>query len=278
MRIQRTLNQAECANHFALQYNNQPAGLGATRSALLRLLRSIDLVSWSTHEESGRVDRRAFTRFATGSTAVFSRRQLSEAETSAVSVLIDCSQSMDHDLSATQRRIDVAEEIAVQLARLLDKAKVSFTINGFYGDDTRGYISPTGANTSETVSILTDLPVFIPFKQWKESIQKASAKLGSIHKWAQGCTPDYGSLYTALNELSQREEHRKVLFLITDAAGYNEDHAKHLQSIADKQGIKLIAIGIGHTQVETCFKVSANVFKAEELASAAFGKLLSQVR
>jgi hypothetical protein len=278
MQIRKFLNQAECSARFAMQYNNQPAGLGATRSALMRLLRSADLVSWSTHEESGRVDRRAFTRYATGSTAVFSRRQISEAETSAVSVLIDCSTSMSNMVSASHSRIDIAEEVGIQLAKLLDKAKVSYKISGFYGDGDYMSVNAAGASAGSESPVMIDLPVFVPFKQWNESIQKASAKLGSIRNWTVGCTPDYGALYVALTELARREEHRKVLFLITDASGYNQDHAKHLQAIADKQGIKLIAIGIGYTDVENCYKTSANVFKQDELASAAFGKLLSQVR
>jgi hypothetical protein len=40
--------------------------LGATRANLLKLLRSIDTVGWSRREESGRLDRRAFGRFACG--------------------------------------------------------------------------------------------------------------------------------------------------------------------------------------------------------------------
>ena len=90
-------SKSECEINFSAKYNNQPSGLGATRASLLRLLRSLDLVGWSTHEESGRLDRKAFTRFAVGSTAVFSKRQHIEAERSAVSVLIDCSGSMDND-------------------------------------------------------------------------------------------------------------------------------------------------------------------------------------
>jgi hypothetical protein len=51
-------------------------GMGAVRSALMRLLRSQDLVGWSSREESGRLDRRSFKRMAAGEESLFSRRSI----------------------------------------------------------------------------------------------------------------------------------------------------------------------------------------------------------
>jgi len=266
------LNRTECENNFSHQYNTQPQGLGATRANLQRLLRSLDLVSWSTREESGRLDRKAFTRFAVGSTAVFARRQVAEAETSAVSILIDCSGSMDDG-----GRINVAESLAIQLARLLEKARVEFAVNGFRGNTYNYGLEATGA-TATHARYRTEDVEFIPFKTWKESLPKASAKLGSIHRWAGSATPDYTAISIKLDELASREEHRKIFFLLTDANGYDEQHMKHLQAIADKQGIKIIAIGIGHTGVKACFRTSDNVLNVADLASASFNKLLNELR
>jgi len=266
------LIKSECEINFSAQYNSQPQGLGATRANLLRLLRSLDLVSWSTREESGRLDRKAFTRFAVGSTAVFARRQVAEAETSAVSLLIDCSGSMSDG-----GRINVAESLAIQLARLLEKARVEFTINGFRGNGYGHGLDATGANATSSRYRVEDVE-FIPFKTWKESLPKASAKLGSIHQWASSATPDYTAINTKLEELAKREEHRKIFFLLTDANGYDEQHMKHLQAFADKQGIKIIAIGIGRTEVKACFRTSDNVLNVADLASASFNKLLNELR
>ena len=108
------LNKTECENNFSAQFNTQTSGLGATRANILRLLRSVDLVGWSTHEESGKVDRKAFTRFACGSTAVFSKRQHVDAVKSSVSILIDCSGSMEED-----NKIVIAESITIQLLSLI---------------------------------------------------------------------------------------------------------------------------------------------------------------
>lgn len=74
------INKSDGEQRFARDLANAPQGIGATRTNLQRLLHSLDFVGWSTNEESGRLDRRALTRFATGSANIFSRRQYIEAE------------------------------------------------------------------------------------------------------------------------------------------------------------------------------------------------------
>jgi cobalamin biosynthesis protein CobT len=264
-------NKAECESKFSYLFNTQHGGLGGVRANIIRLLRSVDLVGWSTHEENGRLDRRAFTRFAVGSTSIFSRRQHVEATKSAVSVLIDCSGSMGDQGG---ERIKTAQEIAIQLGKILDKADVSFSVTGFQGkSDCDGYRSRDDYST-----IITEYTTFIPFKTWKESLSKASVKMGAIDQCARHGTPDYASLTLALEDLSKQEEQRKILFLLTDADGYNVDRMKKVQSLADKLNIKIIAIGIGNTKVAKCFDVAQNVRNVSGLASASFGKLLKELR
>lgn len=266
------LDKSFCETNYSLKYNTQVSGLGATRANLLRLLRSIDLVGWSTHEESGRLDRKALTRFACGSTAVFSRRQAVEAERSAVSVLIDCSGSMS-DGGA----INTAESVVIQLARILDKANVEFSVTGFHGNKSNVSSIATGANSDELYARY-EAPTLIPFKQWNEPLVKCAAKLGSIHRWADSSTPDYSSISLTVDELSKRSEQRKVLFLITDADGYNTEHMKYLQRVADKLGVKIVAIGIGSTDVKLCFRSSDDVKNVNDLASVGFNKIIKEVK
>lgn len=244
--------------------SNEPAGLGATRANLSRLLRSLDFVGWSTHEESGRLDRRSLTRYASGSTSIFSRREYKEAEKSAVSLLIDCSGSM------ADGAINVAQEIAIHLGKILNRARVPFAITGFHVD----YISYEIVNEQE---VQTSTPRFIQFKQWGESHGKCLSKLGSINKAAHGGTPDYSAIYNAIEEISKRDEQRKILFVLTDAAGYDIDYMQHLQKFADSLGVTIIAIGIGRTDVTRCFVNSQNVSNIAQLTSTAFNQLLRVV-
>jgi len=258
--------------NYSVEFNSEPSGLGATKATIQRILRSLDLVGWNTHEETGRLDRKAFTRYATGSTAIFSKRHHVEAQASAVTVLIDCSGSMGNG-----RRIQTAQSVAIQLSKMLDKANASFNVVGFRGAQGGLRQSATGAN-AHGIDAIVEYTEFIPFKTWGESLSKASAKLGSIREWAGNSTPDYSALSMTLEDLSKREEQRKILFFLTDADSYQQSHMVHLQGIADKLGIKIIAIGIGDTDVEQCFKIAQNVEHVSDLADASFNKLLKELR
>lgn len=257
-------DRQHCERKYVETLREVPQGIGTTRTNLQRLLHSLDFVGWSSNEESGRLDRRALTRFATGSANIFSRRQYIEAETSAVSVLIDCSGSMNND-----GRIKVAQKIAVHLSNILQRARVPFTVNGFHQGKTVYH------NES---SAYTEHPTFLPFKPWNKSLQQCVAALGAINSCASGGTPDYSALANSIEDLSRRTEHRKILFVITDADGYNRKHMEHLQRLADKLGILIVAIGIQSDSVTQCFVNSASVDDISQLASTAFNQLLKTVR
>ena len=264
-------NKGVAQGNFSNIYKEVIPNLGATQANLIRILRSIDCVKKSSHEESGRLDRRAFTRFATGSVAIFSRREVGEADTSAVSVLIDCSLSMEWS-----SRSKYAEVVAIQLARILSKANVSYCVNGFTGDRQKNNIVADGASKVSREYQVENVQ-FIPFKEWGESIHKAGPKLGTIRECPQGATPDYSSIIIKLEELIGQQEKRKVMFLITDADGYNVSHMEHIQAIADKHKVTLIAIGLGSTGVDKVFKHGINVKDGSELGGVAFNKLLKEL-
>jgi cobalamin biosynthesis protein CobT len=266
------INKVNAQMNYSVEFNSEPSGLGATKATIQRILRSLDLVGWNTHEETGRLDRKAFTRYATGGTAIFSKRHHVEAQASAVTVLIDCSGSMSNG-----RRIQTAQSVAIQLSKMLDKANASFNVIGFQGGQGGLRQNPTGAS-NKTIDSLIEYTEFIPFKGWSESLTKASAKLGAIRYCANNSTPDYSALTMTLEDLSKRDEQRKILFFLTDADSYTMSHMIHVQNIADKLGIKIIAIGIGNTDVEQCFKIAQNVENVSDLADASFGKLLKELR
>ena len=107
---------------------------GAVRAKLIKLLKNQDTVSWSTREESGRIDRKAFPRFATGSAAIFSRRTLGEADTAAVSIMVDCSYSMlDSAAGQGKPKCALAQQLIIQLSKVFSKTDAAFSITGFRG-------------------------------------------------------------------------------------------------------------------------------------------------
>ena len=258
-----TISKQYGEESFARDLSNAPQGIGATRTNLQRLLHSLDYVGWSKSEESGRLDRKALTRFAVGSANIFSRRQYVEAETSAVSVLIDCSGSMnDHG------RITIAQQVAIHLSKMLQQARVPFSVTGFR----------TGRSDYLDNGSTAERPAFLPFKPWGKTLQQSLATLGSISQFASGGTPDYTSIANAIDELAQRNEHRRILFILTDAEGYDKKHMDHLQRIADTVGITIVAIGIQSRDILRCFVNSASVRDLSDLGATAFNQLLKAVR
>jgi len=241
-------------------------GIAATRAKLMQVLRSLDFVGWSSHEESGRLDRRAFTRYATGQANIFSRREVVEADTAAVSVLVDCSASM------RGKEIRVAQAIEIQLSSILSKSNAAFEVTGFHGGSHKNEVTATNGNSADT-----EIVEFIPFNLWNEPLHRAAAKLGVMDHLASNGTPDYGAIYLKLEELSRRPESRKILFLLTDAECYNTRHISYLQEFADKRGIRIAAIGIGQTDVGKCFRNAENVKNVSDIATKSFGNLLKTI-
>jgi hypothetical protein len=84
-----TRSKSESVKVYEKNMTSVIENIGATRAALGRMLRSIDLVGWSRNEESGRLDSKALTRVSQGATAVFSRRAMKQADASAVTVMVD---------------------------------------------------------------------------------------------------------------------------------------------------------------------------------------------
>ena len=233
-------------------------GGGVLRRQIGQLLRSIDHVGWSKREEAGRLDRRALTRFASGDAAIFSRREYKEAERASVMIMVDCSGSMAN-------RIYDAQKVTINLSEILNKSKTPFAVYGFGNHS---------LSLDQVDGDFIERPTFLKFKEWGERLANAHKKLGYMHRAASGGTPDYASLYYGIDEISRRPEQRKVLFFLTDATGYEKDHVRHLELLAEKIGVILVVIGINSYSVKKTFTKSVNIENASELKDAMFQKLI----
>jgi cobalamin biosynthesis protein CobT len=258
-------DRASSVAFFEGEISKPPTAMGATRAALGQMLRSLDLVGWSRNEESGRLDRKALTRLSAGATTVFSRRTTKVADKSAVTVLVDCSGSMATEMV-------MAASATIQLAKMLEQARVSVRVIGFTGSDPdtgEGYDSDTG--TDEQVLVI------VPFKDRGETLRAAAAKMGAIRNCASAGTPDYAAIMHGIEELATQPESRKVLFFLTDAGSYDKKHIAQAQKFADRMGVTVIAIGIG-CNVTRLFKHGANVGNIADLGGSTFTALLRTLK
>lgn len=261
-----TLDRVKAVANFETKFTDVPTGFGATRASLLRLLRANDLVGWSHHEESGRLDRRAFTRLACGNSQVFKHREYTEAHKSAVSVLVDCSGSMGS-------RMKLTESAVIQFVKVFDKANIAYRVYGFDSE----HESLTEKAEDGRLYIPEDVR-FYPFKDWNESLQKAIPKLGSIHRCAFNGNPDYQGLFLTIQDIAKRPEKRKVVFFLTDSLSVNKAHMKYLDTLANGLGITVIGIGIQSDEVKECYKHSVVIEDLKDMASSTFTTMLNSIK
>lgn len=263
-RMRFGLERERCREFFEEQIASPPKAIGATRAALSQMLRSIDLVGWSRNEESGRLDRKAFTRLAAGATTVFSRRDMKAADRSAVTILVDCSGSMAGEVMA------ITAQVSIQLAKMLEQAKVNTAVIGFTGSEPNdNHDDDTGRDEQVLVTV--------PFKNRGESLRAAAEKMGAIRDCASSGNPDYAALMFAIEEIATQPEQRKVIFFLTDTGSYDKSHMKQAQLFADRLNVTLIAIGIG-ARVEGLFKHGADVYNLSALGGRTFTALLRTLR
>ena len=263
----RKYNLDKCIKSFKKDFEATPTGFGATRANLLKLLKANDLVGWSHYEESGRLDRKAFSRMACGSSLVFSQREYIEAEKSAISIIVDCSGSMGGE------SITLTQSAVIQLIKVFDKANASYKVFGFDS----GHESVDESFKDGTTYIPEDVR-FYPFKHWNESLQKAIPKLGAIRFTAREGNPDYQALFLSIEDLAKRPEQRKILFFLTDSGSCSVPHMKYLDELARKLGIILIGIGIFTDAVEHCYKHNVAIYDMNGMASASFNKMLQAIK
>jgi cobalamin biosynthesis protein CobT len=259
-----TFSASDGKESFQNSMGREIKGIGATRAALGRMLRSIDFVGWSHSEETGRLDRKALPRVKLGATSVFSRRAAKVAERSAVTVMVDCSGSMMYCM-------DSAQNVTIQLGKLLEQSRVNFAVTGFTGSEPSDGYDPKLRCHVEHVD-------FIPFKTRGESMIKAAAKLGNINNGARSGNPDYSALMFCIEEIKSQPEQRKIVFFLTDTGSYSPEAMAQVQKSAAAFKVEIIAIGIGTEGINKLFKHGVDVRDVDDLGGKTFKQLLTTLK
>ena len=164
---------------------------------------------------------------------VFRKKKVSDCLDTSVSLLIDCSGSMNG------RKFEAASASAVIMGNALDTVHVPFEVLGF-------------TDTHDTAVI----PVFKQFTQpW--SPQDALGGIASMASRLNG-NPDAVAVQVASARLLQRRNKRKVLIVLSDGhpASFLADGAgalKHAVRKATEAGVEVFGIGINSTAVESFY-------------------------
>lgn len=169
---------------------------------------------------------------------LFKRRSEVAGVDSAVTIVIDCSGSMDGD------RMQNAVEVCYALLLTLHQSGVATSVVTFSG----------------MASIL---------KPWNMTPQKAKPLLQRIHP--SGGTNDYGALNFAHGLLLRRPEQRRVCFVLTDGEGAPESTREQCES-GTRLGITTIGVGI-QQNVSNVYPNAVEIDNLEDMGTVAFTKL-----
>ena len=199
----------------------------------------------SVVSEEGRLDSRRLHQAITGNPAVYRKKVKTQIPTPAVSLVLDCSISMEG------AEIQLATQAVIALAEVCNTLSVPVEVVTFGGDE-------VGA-----------------IKTFDDQLVRARGRIGAIG--AGGGTPTAEALWVAGNRLFNRKEERKILMLVTDGEPDNMPYAQQVASMVENSGIELYGIGLGTKKIrEICHRAGV-ITEASDLAQAILNALAERM-
>ena len=247
----RGINDLHSLNQRGTDHTAHTATMPVIRFAIRRLLDSSDKHSRTRGHKSGRLSR-DWSGIACGRDDVFERRTVMDGIDTAVTVVVDCSGSMQN-----RDRIKHAKDMAANvMAAVQGLPGVAFKLFGFQR-----------AASDKWDRLLV--------KDWATSISKAQA---NFHVLAPcGETPDFEALSYAIDDIAGRQEERKIVIMMTDGRGNDPLAILELNKRAARRGINVIGIGLTFN-VDAQYLNPINVKDPAQLTAATFNAVIKAVQ
>lgn len=262
---------------------------GPLQKDLRRLIAARSQVKRIPGMRSGRLHAPNLHRIMAGDDRVFTRRQEAESLDTAISLLIDCSGSMNG------ARTVLAVETAYALGSVLAKLGIAFECLGFT-DNTqdprtrdREYLRQV-EEADAVAKIIRATPIVMPrFKtfdeRWTIPVQ---LRFGHVHNtgghsdncgYKMGSTPEGCGLEFAARRLLARKEKRKILISMTDGKpgghvysprnsddwyAYQRQSERVVKAI-EAAGVDLVGVGIQHNGPAKYYSNAMCINQIEEM-------------
>lgn len=262
---------------------------GPLQKDMRRLIAARSQVKRMPGMRSGRLHAPNLHRIMAGDDRVFTRREEAPSLDTAVSLVIDCSGSMNGT------RMVLATETSFAVGSVLARLNVAFECLGFTdnGEDprisTKEYKTAV-AEADAIAKIIRHIPIVMPkFKtfeeRWTQPVQRRFAHVFNSRGYSGDCgfrmgsTPEGCGIEFAARRLLARPEQRKIMLVMTDGepcgAVYNprshEDYYAYgrqseamVKSIS-AAGIDLVGIGIQHDGPEGYYPHHMTIQNVEEM-------------
>jgi Mg-chelatase subunit ChlD len=229
-------DQYHTGSHDRIIDVNVPSKL---RHEVRMLFENSGLDEFQMGRKSGKINTSALPSISTGNVHVFKRHHEDGGISSAVSIILDASSSMDYNNKA-----QLAVETAYALYETLSQAGVAVQVLTF--DNFTSLLVPFNTPVAKAKTIM---------KKFKTN----------------GSTNDYFAIRYAHEQLLNRPESRKVTFVLTDGRG-NVDAVKKQIESGNRMGITTVGVGIG-IDVSFVYDKHVNIMQIRELATASFKQI-----
>jgi cobalamin biosynthesis protein CobT len=254
------------------------------KSKLRRVLMAKENRDWDFGRQQGRLDSKRLTSAFNGVESVYKVRKDREEFDTAVHLLVDMSGSMCDGKEV------VAGQAAIAFCECLEGTGIKYQVSGFdntyHSDDTDSklqilvsdaYKSGEGFHRYEPLNLVI-------FKGFSENLQVAKGALSALTGAAGGNNSDRDAVLWAANELKNRPEKRKILFVFSDGSPANDQiNIPYRDNGLDKglkdaieditKSIECVGIGIKDNSVNKFYKNHVVINNLGDLAGATFSKL-----
>ena len=251
-----------------------------------------------TRRTRGRVDVKRAHRALRGARDYRKQRWTQDAYTTAVSVVLDMSDSMDH-------QANILQAAARALGTVLQQAGNPYTIYGFTSDRAISGLSDTnrhaGTNkehgggayagrwgkalegedvTHDTTRCESDEPAgsgrnaLWEIVGLRDTMKSSEKRLqGICRDNCRSGTPDANALFGAVELIRRVKANRHIVIMLTDGDGYGADYVKHATEYANSVGVETIGIGLlsrhitdGDGQYNACDTIMYPRYNKERVA------------
>ena len=259
-------------NNYSFMKRSVKPYVNTLKNKLEKIFRSVENAQWKSEKEQGLINARSLSNLVSNQNyrTPFKRLEKNETDKVAVSILLDLSGSMSGS------KVETAKLAATAMAEALQGLNINFEVLGFstkYGNGGRN-------NSGIDMSRFNRINEALDHKIFKDF---SSKKLSGISLAKSSMNNNDGeSVMWAAKRLSQRQEKRKVLIVLSDGMPAGEGDSSVLQNDLrykigkiDKFGIETVGIGIQTDAVKHFYKDYVVVNNLKDLTTGALTKLSS---
>lgn len=280
--LRREEGRAYYAQLMAKARNKVPV----MRNKLERLLQAKRARDWRGGYEQGRLDSKRLVAAYTGAPLVYRQRESAEDLNTAVTVLIDASDSMNWGANGGAQvlaAVACGALMEVLMACGIPCQVASFGQMGHTGNQANNEIHRLMKARKKALAGLTNgqpdpnaaLSVLdlCELKGFNDPLNTARLGIGNYQRVVDGGTPMGEAMVTLMPELLARPEERKIMFVLTDGQPNDPNITVRARKALEKAGVDVVGIGIGQNIAEHLFPRNATVSSAEDLAKATMDHL-----